>query len=58
MTNEEKYKTLKERELAYDEYCKNHRCLSCVCSKQTRIKCTFVWLSLEAEEETGEKKND
>lgn len=54
MTNEEKYKTTTELQLAFYKYCKNHKCYNCPCNV-FNLKCTFVWLEREAEEEEVEK---
>lgn len=57
MKNFEKYKTTKEREHAYVEYCRKHsNCGSCaLCplndKNEKAYVCSFFWLDLEAEEE-------
>ena len=58
ITNEEKYRTTEERTKAQKEFCHNHDCRDCPANKDKQIPCTFAWLSLEAEEDKGEKHND
>ena len=54
MTNEEKYKTAKERSAAFDAYCQNHSCDFCKLSEQPMRKeaggrCILLWLAANAE---------
>ena len=57
MTNGEKFKTAKERMEAFKYFCEQHKlmgCRDCPCwqvGKNWGLKCTFLWLDLEAEEE-------
>ena len=54
MTNEEKYKTQKERTDAFIEFCeKRQSCEKCLAISRQRPgpECAFRWLALEAEEE-------
>ena len=56
MTNAEKYKTAQSRSREFDNFCENHHCYNCPLNKIDKsLRCYFVWLSLEAEEEEGEK---
>lgn len=52
MTNEEKYKTAKERGDAFLKFCNSHSCGDCAIHKMNEPKdpCAFIWLALEAEE--------
>lgn len=57
MTNEQKYKTPKERTYAFNEWCFNTNCESCKLRSHNSIGgtgCRFYWLALEAEEEKPE----
>ena len=59
MTNEQKYKTAKERGEAFTEWCRRKSsCRKCEADKftygGTRGGCQFYWLALEAEEEKPE----
>ncbi len=51
-TNEEKYKTSKEREIAFKKFCENYNTCSdgCPCLKNfcVKVHCKFAWLSMEA----------
>ena len=49
MTNEEKYKTLEERNVAFTEFCDGHTCDKCQCDALDG-DCHFAWLSLEVKE--------
>ena len=55
MTNGEKYKTSKERRLAFGQFCKSHReCEKCPIvgsSNESPWGCMFTWLEMEAREE-------
>lgn len=52
MTNEEKYKTPQERDTAFEIFCNGHCCDDkCPCHHEKDVNCSFLWLSLEAEEE-------
>ena len=51
MTNEQKYKTPDERNNAFNEWCFNSDCKSCI---DAGDGCKFYWLALEAEEEKPE----
>jgi len=53
MTNQERYKTIKEREIAFQKFCAErkrncHKCpvLSC---RVVEDGCKFAWLTIEAE---------
>ena len=49
MTNCEKFKTAKEREIAFGEWCKTQQH---DCPRGSKcLRCMFEWLDLEAEEE-------
>lgn len=51
MTNKEKYKTPEERAEAFRRFCKSMKdCNICPIGMEPD-RCTFAWLSLEAEEE-------
>lgn len=53
MTNGEKFKTAKERALAFDKFCRG-QCAKCPISSRKDCnddKCEFIWLDLEVEEE-------
>ena len=57
MTNEQKYKTPKERTYAFNEWCFNRDCESCKLRSHNSfggVGCRFYWLALEAEEEKPE----
>ena len=66
MTNEEKYRTAKERIKAFKKFCISHLlCHECPMEHNhlliTRGRCNFLWLELEAEEvepKCGEIKDD
>lgn len=60
MTNETKYKTAEERTKAFDKFClaKSPDCMDCKLNSDDSCSCRFAWLTLEAEEEKGEKSND
>ena len=53
MTNEEKYETPEERDEAFRRFCRRKSdCNVCpIGRKLNSFRCTFAWLSLEAEEE-------
>lgn len=53
MTNGEKYKTAKERWVAFKRFCsfQPHGCNECELSKCTDCECRFEWLNLEYKEE-------
>ena len=65
MTNAEKYKTVDERTKAFRKFCRKHKCefgkmgeminSDCPLDNAFVCKCRFQWLTLEAEEEGGEK---
>lgn len=51
MTNAEKFKTAKEREVAFREFCQKNRCDKCPAYRNLSDNynyCTFVWQDLEA----------
>lgn len=50
MTNEEKYKTAKERQKAFESFCSMNNCKRCPAFKDDS-GCYFNWLDLEYEEE-------
>lgn len=57
MTNEQKYKTTKERISEFQRFCdKQEGCTKCeaVNNEGIRSSCAFHWLALEAEEEKPE----
>ena len=57
MTNEQKYKTVEERNHAFSEWCFNRDCESCKLQEHNfdgGDGCRFYWLALEAEEEKPE----
>lgn len=52
MKNFEKYKTAKERHVAFKRYCGGQDCKECKIREfRFGMYCSFVWLELEAEEE-------
>lgn len=52
MTNEEKYKTPKERNKAFHRFCKSiNDCSVCPLGKVPKLRCPFSWLALEAEDD-------
>lgn len=52
MTNGEKYKTAKERQMAFKQFCKSHVCAGCpFYDSRAMHGCIFNWLEMEAEEE-------
>ena len=54
MTNEQKYKTVEERNHAFSEWCFNRDCKTCKLKAHNfdgGDGCRFYWLALEAEEE-------
>lgn len=58
MTNQEKYKTAREREQAFVRFCGQHTCNSCPLDERRKVYacgCTFGWLEMEAEEEVTPK---
>ncbi len=58
MTNGEKYKTLTEQFQAFRKFCdKSYRkgCRKCLSATVIIGECWKAWLSMEAEEEKGEK---
>lgn len=46
MKNKDKYQTLKERNIAFDSFCKNHKNCGC-CPLIDIAHCTFAWLEME-----------
>ena len=57
MTNEQKYKTPKERVEAFCKWCFNRTCESCKLKSHNfdgGVGCKFYWLALEAEEDKPE----
>lgn len=54
MTNEEKYKTLEERNRAFNKYCEEHDCRNCPLDGDVREECSFGWLALEVGDEKPE----
>ena len=58
MTNEQKYKTAKERNDAFSEWCFNRDCKTCELKSHNSFDggdgCRFYWLDLEADEEKPE----
>ena len=57
MTNEQKYKTAKERVKAFNEWCFNMECKTCKLKAHNFDEgdgCRFYWLALEADEEKPE----
>ena len=57
MNNEQKYKTAKERNGAFSEWCFNRACKTCKLKAHNfdgGAECRFYWLALEAEEEKPE----
>ena len=52
MTNEEKYRTLDERQSAFQEYCSKHSCPSCkhFNNRNNNRNCALAWLADEVEE--------
>lgn len=52
MTNEEKYRTLNERQKAFQEYCSRYGCPSCkyLNNRNNNRNCALAWLADEAEE--------
>ena len=60
ITNEEKYKTSKERIKAFSKFCnmQNRDCYGCPVAKSNDLaSCALCWLKLKAEEK-GKNKND
>ena len=62
MTNAEKYKTVDERTKAFRKFCRKHECDfwdvtkgDCPLEHSFICNCKFHWLTLEAEDEEGEK---
>lgn len=54
MRNKNKFKTLKQRNEAFDAFCRMRNCLDCPLVEEPH--CTFSWLELEAETlKTSEK---
>lgn len=55
MTNEEKYRTLAERQSAFQEYCSKHGCPSCKYfnNRNNNRNCALAWLADEVEEDQG-----
>lgn len=53
MTNEEKFKTAKERYEEFDEFCNKHTCDNCPAGKVGSLEseCAFNWLEFENEKE-------
>lgn len=56
ITNEEKYRTPREREVEYHKFCHNHKCTGCPANPRKANSCLLYWLSLKAEDE-GEKND-
>ena len=58
MTNEQKYKTAKERNDAFSEWCFSRDCKTCELKSHNNFdggaECRFYWLDLEADEEKPE----
>ena len=55
MKNEEKYKTDKKRDNAFQGFCRAHKkCLGCPL-KLTPNNCRYDWLELEASDESEAK---
>lgn len=52
MTNEEKYRTLDERQSAFQEYCSKYSCPSCkyLNNHNNNRNCALAWLADEVEE--------
>lgn len=52
MTNEEKYRTLDERQSAFQEYCSRYSCPSCkhFNNRNNNRNCALAWLADEVEE--------
>ena len=52
MKNEEKYRTLKERQKAFQEYCSKYSCPSCkyLNNRNNNRNCALAWLADEVEE--------
>lgn len=54
MRNKNKYKTYKQRNEAFEAFCRSHNCSECPLGDMNH--CTFAWLELEAEPlKTSEK---
>lgn len=63
MKNSEKYKTAHTRERAFKEFCNKNKCWeNCPVAqkihkfKQKKVRCSYVWLDLEAEEKRKNAK--
>ena len=58
MLNQDKYKTAKERNDAFSEWCFNRDCKTCKLKEHNGFDggdgCRFYWLALEADEEKPE----
>lgn len=48
MTNQEKYKTAKEREAAFLKFCNAQECVHCPLSNNDEDDCRYLWLELAA----------
>lgn len=48
MTNQEKYKTAKEREVAFLKFCNAQGCASCPLCDNDEDDCRYLWLELAA----------
>lgn len=52
MTNEEKFKSAKDRYDEFDKFCNNHLCDNCPArAASEELECLLTWLELEDEEE-------
>ena len=57
MTNNEEYKTDKERSETFNKFCSVHLdCNNCLCTKIGSSECSYIWLEIDTEELEKEQK--